>query len=135
MTDRMRLTADNVQATVHACLFSDQEAMTVDPSDPKQCIAVEAISTKFGFHPARVEEQKGNIRSMLRELPEEFADGWSFLNACVTREGNQWGEHRDMECLFALGEAAGFVKMLAPRSLWSSLPGGMPYYKVAVDGD
>lgn len=72
---------------------------------------------------------------MLSELPKEFkkesGGGMSFLNACNTSKGEQWtGEHAKMEQLFALGIASGMVECLLPRELWSSLPGGVPYYVV-----
>jgi hypothetical protein len=51
--------------------------------------------------------------------------------ACEDREGNLWtGEHLTMEKLLVMGMALGMVKLLVPRNLWSTLPGGMPYYLV-----
>jgi hypothetical protein len=68
---------------------------------------------------------------LLNELPSSFkkdiGGGWSFLQACETKDGVQWGEHRNMEQLFVLGMALGKVRYCLPRDLWQVLPGGMPY--------
>lgn len=123
----MKLTAQNVDAIVRDCLFREGE-------DTQNHIVGDAIVQKFGFHPDRLKAHTEDIREMLSDLPDEFhADkggGMSFLNACMTRDGEHWGEHRDMGALFALGTAAGLAKMLMPRAMWNMLPGGMPYYAV-----
>ncbi len=54
------------------------------------------------------------------------------MQAFYTRAGAQWGEHTNMEDLFALGVGIGRVKLLLPRNMWRMLPGGMPYYSVNV---
>jgi hypothetical protein len=48
----------------------------------------------------------------------------------MDRRGYQWGEHASMESLICLGIAAGFVRYCLPRDLWTSLPGGLPYFVV-----
>ncbi len=65
-------------------------------------------------------------------MPEEFHEnnpsgGWTFLNLCNDKNGNQWGEHRNMEELVCLSIALNMGKYLMPKVLWGSLPGGMPY--------
>jgi hypothetical protein len=77
------------------------------------------------------------VRGWLALLPDEFrmdkGGGWSFLNLCNDRNGVQWtGLHQTMDQLFVLAAALGRAKFLLPRSLWSSLPGGMPYVGVDV---
>lgn len=72
---------------------------------------------------------------MLDKLPEQFHEatggGWSFLNACNDRHGNQWtGLHQRMEQLFQLGIALGRVSYCLPREFWSAMPGGVPYIVV-----
>jgi hypothetical protein len=72
---------------------------------------------------------------MLAELPDMFKEsgggGWSFLNACDDRHGNQWtGLHQRMEQLFQLGIGIDKVECQLPREVWPALPGGMPYYIV-----
>lgn len=103
-------------------------------------ITVDGIEHNFGFIPVKIEDNREAIKGMLKNLPMEFRDvdekgggGWSFLNACNDKNGNQWtGFHELMEKLFCLGIAAGYVTLLMPRELWSVLPGGMPYYTIKI---
>ena len=108
------------------CLFRKDE-------DTSKHIKAEGITMTVGFHPERLENHKVEIEAMLGELPEEFkkssGGGWSFLNACNDKHGNQWtGLNQRMEQLFQLGIGIGKVQSLLPREAWSILPGGMPYY-------
>ena len=66
---------------------------------------------------------------LARRLPL-LGGGWSFLQACVDKNGNHWGEHSNMEELFCLGIAIGKVESLLPRDMWKVLPGGVPYYVI-----
>lgn len=110
------------------CLFKNDE-------DKSQYIEAEGIVTNVGFHPTRLESYRQEIADMLAELPDEFkasaGGGHSFLNACMDRHGNQWtGLHRNMEHLVQLGIATGQVEYCMPRTFWSILPGGMPYFVI-----
>lgn len=122
-----KLTAAKVDEIIRKCLFKEGE-----PTEDK--VVADGIMNSFGFHPGRLEENKPVIKELLNELPDTFmasgGGGMSFLNACMDKHENHWGEHPNMECLFALGTAAGYVKLALPREMWSSLPGGMPYYVV-----
>jgi hypothetical protein len=51
----------------------------------------------------------------------------------MDRSGLQWGEHKDMEQLFQLGVAAGFVDLLLAREYWKFLPGDVPYYAISFN--
>jgi hypothetical protein len=98
-------------------------------------IEIRGIVNAAIFNPAAIASHQDEIRDLVAELPDEFrrsgGGGWSFLNACFDRHGQQWtGEHRTMEMLFMLGIAAGVVTEQLPRELWVQLPGGMPYYCV-----
>lgn len=124
-----KLTAERVHHTVMACLYPDEELPT-DGSPPPGLVEVSGVVSRFGFDPARLEAQRASINEMLDELPESFAQGMSFLNACNTKTGELWGQHRDMDSLFCLGMAIGRVGLCFQRDLWSILPGGMPYYIV-----
>ena len=124
----MKLTPENVETIFTSSLF-DSEA------DTSNAIIVEGIQTKFGFDPVKIEDNKKTISAMLDELPDEFklgkGGGWSFLNACYDKNGNQWtGLQSIMDQLFCLGMAIGKVKLLMPREMWGILPGGMPYYQI-----
>ena len=123
----MKLTSENVTKIFVDCLFADEE-------NQDSIIMVDGIMHKFGFHPERLSQHEKEIYSMLKQLPKEFqkdsGGGMSFLNACNTNTGEQWGDHQVMEQLFALGIACKKVTLLMPKELWGSLPGGMPYYGV-----
>lgn len=97
---------------------------------------VAGIVLEFDFDPAKIEAHKEQIRGMLEELPDEFrADrggGWSFLNACQDRRGEQWtGFHMVMDELVCLGIAAGLADWLM-KDMAAALPGGLPYFVVKV---
>lgn len=123
----MELTARNVHDTITKCLFSRDE-----PTEPhvKGC----GVLQDYAFHPDRLEEARADVASMLAQLDDSFKEGkgggMSFLQACCRADGTQWGEHSDMEALFALGNALGLAKYPFPREMWPILPGGMPYVTV-----
>lgn len=128
-----KLTPARVEEVLADCLFKEGE-------DTSIALVVEGIVTKFGLHPERVEQHKGDIKELLSQLPAEFfpesGGGMSFLNACNNREDVQWtGEHRVMEQLFVLGMAAELAVCLLPREVWEALPGSMPYYMVVGEPD
>lgn len=120
----MILNSENVRNLIMYCLFREGESTD-------NAIIVNGIMKNMGFHPERIKEQEDAIMELLLELPEAFMEskggGWSFLNACMNKDGGQWGEHSSMEDLFLLGMAIEKVSYLMPKELWSALPGGMPY--------
>ena len=130
MSTQTALNAKHVNAVFMDCLFQDGE-------DTSQHVKAEGIVRNVGFHPARLESHKAEIVGMLDELPEQFQEksggGWSFLNACNDKHGNQWtGLHQTMEQFFQLSIGIGKVKSLMPREMWSALPGEMPYYIITA---
>ncbi len=127
----MKLTSEAVHKIMADCMFTDSE---INSGLPDNAVLVEGIINNFGFHPGRLETHKAEIAELLAELPDNFqaggGGGWSFLNACLTKKGDQWGEHRDIEALLALGIATDQAKYLLSRDMWTSMPGGMPYFVV-----
>lgn len=124
----MKLNSKRVETIFMDCLFKDGE-------DTVNYVRAEGIICNVAFHPQRLERYKDEITELLAELPEEFqksvGGGWSFLNACNDKHGNQWtGEHIRMEQLFQLGVGTGAASLQMPRDVWPLLPGGMPYYVV-----
>jgi hypothetical protein len=113
--------AERVDACVIECLNGTADG----------AILVEGIVNNFGFSQTAIDSHREEIAGLLNEMPPEFhkagGGGWSFLNLCLDKHGNQWGEHRNMEVLCCLGIAAGMAKWLLPREVWSALPGGVPY--------
>jgi hypothetical protein len=131
----MNLTSEKVSEIFEDCLFRNEEI--VDGKPNLKPIEIEGIISKFGFHPLRTESHRAEIIELLNELPEQFRQdkggGWSFLQACMDKNGHQWGEHRNMEQLFALGMAIEKVSYAIPKEMWSMLPGNMPYLTIKKD--
>jgi hypothetical protein len=126
------LNGEKVRSVFMDCLFQEGE-------DSSKHIRADGVVTNVGFHPGRLEQHRAEIVEMLDELPDQFKEssggGWSFLQACDDKHGNQWTDfHQRMEQLFQLGIGISRVKCLVPRELWKALPGGMPYY-VILDKD
>ena len=97
-----------------------------------------SAASLVGFNPERLEAHKESIIDLLNQLPEGFQNdsggGWSFLNACDTRNGGQWtGEQRVMEQLVCLGIGIKRVKFLMPKENWDMFPGGMPYFSIHTE--
>jgi hypothetical protein len=126
-----KIRPSRVQLMLEDCLFNDGE-------DSSKHVAAQGVHIQnIGFHPERLEKHRFEISALLDLLPNEFrakelggGDGWSFLQACNDKNGNQWGEHKDMEALLMLGQAIGRVEWLLPRNLWCLLPHGMPYLRI-----
>lgn len=122
------LKPESVQTLMRLCLAEKSEGPDVH--------IIDGITRKFAFNPKVIEENANQIENLLKELPDPFmmpkGGGWSFLQACQDKHGNQWtGSHAVMEELFCLGMAAGKVQcVFEDRELWTTLPGGMPYYVV-----
>lgn len=134
----MKLTAENVSNVVRDCLFTEDEIKACN-GKPEKLVMAEGVMTKMGFHPERLESHRADVAAMLSELPPEFmhdnpSGGWSFLQACMTKSGEQWGEHSNIDELLLLGGALNMVKFLLPRPAWRAMPGGMPYFIVNLNG-
>ncbi len=103
---------------------------------PAEAVTAEGVMAKFAFHPGRLESHKAEIAEICNQLPDEFQEskggGWSFLNLCMTKDGQQWGEHRNCDQLVALAIASKQGSFLLPRDLWTSLPGSMPYVQFST---
>lgn len=149
---RMKLTAKAVQDVLRSLLYTSEELGPAVPEAPPQgSVLAKAVVSAFAFHPKRLEAAKPEIAALLRELPAAFHElgsdmvrlhagpvdapsgGWSFLNACMTKDDEQWGEHRNIDELLALGLAAGYVSWCMPRDMWDALPGGMPYFVISKE--
>lgn len=132
----MKLTANAVAEILSDCLYTDEEIPNGEP--PEDAVLVEGVLSNFGLHPGRLETHKAEIAELLAQLPTNFqplpdgGGGWSFLNACMTEGGVQWGEHRDIERLVVLGIATEQASFSMPRDMWSILPGSLPYFGVKI---
>lgn len=127
------ISSERVREIFGDCLFRDEEV--VDGKPIGEVRVADGVMNTMGFHAGRIDGYKSEVRSMLDDLPEQFHEksggGWSFLNACSTKDGTLWtGEHRVVDQLFCLGLALGMVAYNAPRAMWKMLPGGMPFIVV-----
>ena len=120
----MELTSKNVERIFLDCLYNEESG--------ENFIKVEGVVHTFGFNQERLEKNKQEIYDLLNELPDGFktsgAGGMSFLNACIDKNGVQWGEHMNMEELFCLGIGVELVTLPLSKKMWGMLPGAMPYY-------
>lgn len=144
-----RLNAENVSTVFSEVLFQDGELPELPSGTGIEGISAflqdEGIEFIVGrgimatvfFHKGRLEGARDRVKDMLRQLPSSFdrklSGGGSFLNGCMDRDGNQWGEHTHMDFLFSLGMGLGLVTCVFPREVWPALPGGVPYYAIDFD--
>ena len=124
----MILTSEKVSEIFFYCLPKDNEKS-------ENYDIIEGVATKVKFNAERINEKRKEIIALLDELPIEFnknsGGGWSFLNACNDKDGNQWtGFHKSVDELVTLGLAIKKINWLLPRELWDSLPGAMPFFVV-----
>ena len=117
----MELTTENVKTIFENCI-TDSGIVIAGP-----------VNT-FMMSKEKLKEEEDNIYSMLKQLPDEFMQdsggGMSFLNACIRKDGVQWGEHYAIEMLLILGFGINKAEYCLPKELWSALPGGMPYFVI-----
>lgn len=136
----MKLTCENISNVIKHSLPKDiteeQKKIVLEGGDLPGFVRGEGVRGRFLFDSAKIEEKRADVVEMLKELPKQFrktkGGGWSFLNACMTENGEQWGEHRNIDELICIGRALGLVEFQMPREMWDALPGGMPYFSVNV---
>lgn len=116
--------ADMSQLVEHAMNVS----MFDEGRDSSSPVTVEGIVHTFAFNAERLEQEREHITSLLAELPEEFKEGYTFLNLCTNKDGVLWtGDHMVCEELVAMAIGLDLMSFCLPREMWSCLPGGMPY--------
>lgn len=80
----MKLNAKRVQELV----LDSLEPRT----DPDHTIIAEGVVHTFGFNAKKLATHKDEIIELLDELPDNFKEevggGWSFIQACVDKNGN-----------------------------------------------
>jgi len=126
LREPMQLTSENVEAVFKDCLAEKKEGAQI----------INGVVLKVAFDRSKVSDNRENILSMLSLLPEQFqvgiGGGWSFLNLCVDKAGQQWTDfHQMCDKLVCLGIAIGAVEFcFKQRELWQVFPGGMPYLTI-----
>jgi hypothetical protein len=128
-----RLSSTQVDQLFRSCLWDDEQiaGLAYEEIQARSFVAEGVVHT-VGFDPAKIQRARPRIDDMLDELDPKFAQGWSFLNLCWDRHGEQWtGFHLVVEQLVQMGMAIGRVRYCLPRDMWSALPGAMPYVIVS----
>ena len=128
MANNINVTASNMsELTSNAfmdCLFKKGE-------DTTNHVEVQGLTNMFGLHPQRLEEKRELVTALLAELPVEFKEGYTFLNLCTTKDGEQWtAMHRVCEQLVVMAIGLGLMEYCLPREMWAILPGGVPYLMI-----
>jgi hypothetical protein len=126
--------ATRIKAIIMDCLYTEEELDALNGAQPSDAVIVRGVVGHMGFHPQRLASHKDDIREQLEGLPDNFrrdkGGGWSFLNACMSRTDEQWGQHIDIDNLLMLGIATEQARFQLPREVWGVMPGGMPYFSV-----
>lgn len=123
---KMNLTSENVQRIFKDCV-----------SYGPDIIPVEGVRMKASFSVKKLATHVNEITEMLEQLPDKShegkGDGWTFLNMCIDKSGQQWTDfHTVCDMLVCLGLAIGQLSFVLPRELWKIFPGGMPYIVVFI---
>ena len=120
--------AESVDRIMLDSLLKEEEVIG---GSPKDAVMVQGITATFGFHQGRLLSHKPELAALANKMPLSFhkegGGGASFLNLCEDRDGELWGQHRDMQDLVVLCIGVGIAEYCASRELWGLLPGGMPY--------
>lgn len=111
-------------------------ALFLPGESTENAVMAHGVRHAFGFHPARLELAREMVVSWIAQLPLLFqpdsrggGGGGSFLCACVTASGEQWGEQKNVEQLMALGIALELL-WRSPPDLDFAMPGGVPGFRV-----
>lgn len=135
--------AEEVQHILRSCLYDSSKIMELRAAmntPTEDATMVNGLTRNFGLQPEKVKEHREQIRALLDEMPRAFhkatGGGWSFLNLCNDKNGDQWtGLHSVMEELVVLAIAAGMGSYCLPREMWKDMPGAVPYVVFDTGGD
>lgn len=100
-------------------------------------ITIEGFRHNFDLNRDVLNSYWNDITEMLDNLPDQFkatgGKGGSLMNGCEDKNGNLWtNEQERVEQLFLLGMGIAVVQYLLPREWWAGLPGGLPFYIIAM---
>ncbi len=133
-----KLNSDTVNRIFGECLLTSDEArdntfVNGNTINEEKVTLIQGVLSRFGLNKARLDANAADIAELLNELPSEFKDGWTFLNMCTDKDGNNWTDlHQTMEQLVVLGIGVNKISYPFPKEMWKALPGGMPYIKVNI---
>jgi hypothetical protein len=131
------ITVEAINKIMDDVMLTEEEAIEVRadlnsiPANPDKYVVAEGIVHKFVFMKDRLEAHRSEVVDIINQLPNEFrksgGGGWSFLNLCTDKDGNQWGEQHDAEALYVIANGLGLAKTQMPKTMWGMFPGGVPY--------
>jgi len=125
MANNINVTASNMSELTQNAFM---DSLFKEGEDTTDYVKVEGITSMFGFHPQRLEEKRELVTALLAELPAEFKEGYTFLNFCTTKDGEQWtSEHIVCEQLIVMAIGLDLMSYCMPREMWAILPGRVPY--------
>ncbi len=127
--------ANQITTVLIDCFYRGEEIKddaSGQPILPEDAVIIEGMTMKFGLHPDRVKAHAAEIHDLIAKIvADDFlvgkGGGYTFLNLCMDRDGEHWGEHKNCEELIVLGMAVGRAGYCLPREVWSVLPGSVPY--------
>jgi len=127
-----------VNTAFRNCLIEDDEIGS-DGLPTVEYTKIPGIRADYGLHTERLQTHKEEVKNWIQQLPDNFmksgGGGWTFLNLCNTKDGEQWTDfHQRMEQLVVLASGLGVAKFTIPKMLWSTLPGGVPYIVFDPEG-
>lgn len=139
----MNLTAANVDSIIKDVLMNEVEAAQIlahtDLTNPEHVVQelaangfklIDGVMNRVAVSVERVANHRDVVVAMLQELPKRFhtaAGGSSFLHLPMLDNGTIWGDQVRAEMLLVLALALDLAEYSAPRDLWDTLPGGVPY--------
>src|SRR6478735_6010944 len=116
-----KLSAANVEHIFKRCLLNDDEKNL-------EHIYEHGVKIEVYFKTSELKKYRQRITEMISQLPETFLQhkggGWSFLNLCLNKDGQQWTDsHEVCDMLVCLGLAIDKIAFCLHRDMWSIFPG------------
>lgn len=120
------INAKRVEEILIDCLIKDSDHIHCDKLPEDKVVITEGIINNYGFYRERLESYRGEVESLVNNLSPYIKEGVSFLNICMDKENNQWGEQRDCENLVCLAIGLDIIHYVLPKEAWFLLPGNVP---------
>lgn len=121
------INSEGINVLLNHCLVKDSDHIDGKRLLDEEVIIVKGIVNTFVFHKERLNSVKNEIITLVNNLPHEVNEGISFLNMCVDKNDNLWGQQPDCEKLLCLAIGVDVMAYLLPEEAWSFLPGGVPF--------
>lgn len=123
----MLINTERIEEILVDCLIKESDNVNGECLPYNEFTVVDGIVNKYAFHKNRLESYRDEVQNMVNNLCPELKEGISFLNMCMDKDNNQWGEHRDCENLLCLAIGLDILAYPLPKEVWAFLPGAMPF--------